>query len=197
MTYPPNDLFQSVLDRVAAAMGRKPLVLMAIDGMCASGKSALAERIAGHYPCNVFHMDDFFLTPEMRTPARLAEPGGNVDVERFKAEVLEPLRNGRTVRCRKYDCGTGAFAPAPPAEPKPLAIVEGAYSLHPRLRNAYDLAVGLRVSPDAQLRRIAAREGEGRAPDFITRWIPLENHYIEKTGVWARCDLVIDTSGLF
>ena len=33
-------------------------------------------------------MDDFFLRPEQRRPERFAEPGGNVDRERFAAEVL-------------------------------------------------------------------------------------------------------------
>jgi len=170
---------------------------MAIDGMCASGKSALARRIAKRFECNLYHMDDFFLPPEKRTVERLAAPGGNVDVERFEAEVMWPLLNGDTVRYQRYDCRTGNFFTQPSAEPKPLEIVEGAYSLHPNLRHTYDLAIGLCVSPDAQLRRIAAREGEARVHDFQARWIPLEDKYLAETKVWDRCDLVVDTTGLF
>jgi len=186
-----------VFDLIDSAMRRKARVLMAIDGMCAGGKSVLARRIAGRYACNVFHMDDFFLTPQMRTPARLAMPGGNVDVERFEAEVLKPLLSGSAFYYRRYDCRTDAFIQQQEVAPKPLEIVEGAYSLHPKLRDVFDLAVGLRVAPDVQLRRIAAREGEERLQDFRTRWIPMENHYLSATDVWARCDLVVDTTGLF
>jgi len=192
-----NAYFRSVFDHIDGVMSGKARVVMAVDGMCASGKSTLAEHIAGHYACNVFHMDDFFLTPEMRTPERLAAPGGNIDVERFEAEVLKPLLAGSAFRYRRYDCRGDAFVWRPPVAPKPLEILEGAYSLHPRLRGAVDLAVGLRVAPDVQLRRIAAREGEDRLADFQARWIPLEEHYLAETQVWARCDLILDTTHLF
>ena len=193
----PSDPFQSVFFHIGEVKRRKKRVLMAIDGMCASGKSTLARLVAERYVCNVFHMDDFFLPPVMRTIERFALPGGNADVERFETEVMEPLLHGDTVRCQRYDCKTGEFIWQPPAEPKPLEIVEGAYSLHPKLRHAYDLAVGMCVTPEEQLRRIVAREGEARLPDFITHWIPLEERYLAEIQVWARCDLVIDTSGLF
>ena len=67
-------------------------IIIAIDGRCASGKSALASNLENELGCAVFHMDDFFLRPEQRTPQRYAEPGGNVDRERFWEEILEPLR---------------------------------------------------------------------------------------------------------
>ena len=49
-------------------------------------------------------MDDFFLRPEQRTAQRLAQSGGNVDWERFQAEVLIPLRQGISFSYRPYDC---------------------------------------------------------------------------------------------
>ena len=52
--------------------------LLAIDGRCGSGKSTLAAHMAQVFGCPVFHMDDFFLPPELRTPERLAQPGENV-----------------------------------------------------------------------------------------------------------------------
>ena len=70
-------------------------VLVAIEGGSASGKTTLGELLQNVYGCPVFHMDDFFLRPEQRTEARFAQPGGNVDRERFLEEVLIPLREGR------------------------------------------------------------------------------------------------------
>ena len=73
------------LDRRLA--GEAP-VCLAIEGGSASGKTTLGKILAKRYDCTVFHMDDFFLRAEQRTAARFAEPGGNVDRERFLAEVL-------------------------------------------------------------------------------------------------------------
>ena len=56
--------------------------LLAIDGRCGSGKSTLAAHMAQVFGCPVFHMDDFFLPPELRTPERLAQPGENVQIGR-------------------------------------------------------------------------------------------------------------------
>ena len=59
-------------------------ILVAIDGRCGSGKTTLGEYLKGQLDCNLFHMDDFFLRMEQRTPDRMKETGGNVDYERLK-----------------------------------------------------------------------------------------------------------------
>ena len=43
-------------------------ILVAIDGRCGSGKTTLGEYLKGQFDCNLFHMDDFFLRMEQRTP---------------------------------------------------------------------------------------------------------------------------------
>jgi ABC-type multidrug transport system fused ATPase/permease subunit len=58
----------------------KPLTI-AIDGMAGAGKTTLASLLSQIFNCAVIHMDDFFLPFEMRTPQRLAQPGGNVHYE--------------------------------------------------------------------------------------------------------------------
>lgn len=96
----PMELLQAIDERLP----RQERLLLAIDGGSASGKTTLAALLAQRYGCPVFHMDDFFLRPEQRTPQRLAEPGGNVDRERFFSEVLQPLRQGGPASYRRYDC---------------------------------------------------------------------------------------------
>jgi len=81
----------SAIDR---AMKKQPRLRVAIDGPCASGKSTLGKTLQEIYGCPLIHMDDFFLRPEQRTPERLAQPGGNVDYERFAKEVLTPSADG-------------------------------------------------------------------------------------------------------
>ena len=95
-----------LLCRVDALLQQKDRVVIAIDGVCGAGKTTLAAKLAEHYDCNVIPMDDFFLRPEQRTPARFAEPGGNIDYERFYEEVLLPLREGRAFFYRPFDCKT-------------------------------------------------------------------------------------------
>ena len=78
--------------------------VIAIDGRAASGKTTLAAALAAETGGAVVHMDDFFLPAELRTPQRLAAPGGNVHAERFAEEVLPFLRQGRPFCYRRFDC---------------------------------------------------------------------------------------------
>ena len=135
------------IDRLTAERSR---VLVAIEGGSASGKTTLGELLQNVYGCPVFHMDDFFLRPEQRTEARFTQPGGNVDRERFLEEVLIPLREGRPVDYRRFDCATFTIAPPQRIETERLSIVEGAYSMHPDLAPYYDLSVFLAVSAEKQ-----------------------------------------------
>ena len=182
--------FLPLFARLDAALA-KGKVTLAIEGGSASGKTTLAALLEKLYGCTVFHMDDFFLRPEQRTPARLSEVGGNVDRERFLAEVLEPLDRGETVFYRPYDCSTGEIAVPTPVTPKNLVVVEGAYSMHPELADAYDLSVFLDVSPACQRARIEKRNSPAMAERFFCEWIPLETRYFEEMGVHTRCDIVI------
>lgn len=175
--------------RIDALLSRKAHVLIAIDGPAASGKTTLAARLSKRYGADVLHMDDYFLQPHQRTPERYAEPGGNVDRERFLAEALLPLSRGEAYVCRRFDCGSMTLLEGETVQPAALTIVEGSYSLHPALEMYYDLKVLLVISPERQSARILARSGEEKHRQFIERWIPLENHYFTETHIEERCDM--------
>ena len=161
--------------------------IIAIEGGAASGKTTLSGILAEVYDCNVFHMDDFFLRPEQRTPERFAEIGGNVDRERFLEEVLEPLKRGDAVCYRPFDCGKWALGEPITVEPKKLTVVEGVYSMHPDLADCYDYSVYLDISPEYQRERIQERNSPAFAKRFFEEWIPLENRYFEGMRVKERC----------
>ena len=179
-------LFAQIDARLAAGK-----VTLSIEGGSASGKSTLSEILASVYECTVFHMDDFFLRPEQRTPERFAEAGGNVDRERFLEEVLLPLSRGETVAYRAFDCGTMQVKEAVPVTPTRLTVVEGAYSMHPALAPFYDLSVFLDVSPETQRARILRRNSPPMAKRFFEDWIPMEILYFNKTDAKKRCDIII------
>lgn len=170
------------IDQMLAGNGNDA-VLVAIDGQCASGKTTLAALVQQVYDCNVFHMDDFFLPPWLRTPERLAEVGGNVDYERFRRQVLEPLRQGAAVRYQIYDCGQQQLTAWVEVPARRLNLVEGAYSCHPYFGSCYHLTYCLTVDAKEQKRRILKRNGEAMLKRFVEEWIPKENAYLEQFGI--------------
>lgn len=184
----PMELLQAIDEKLP----QLERLLLAIDGGSASGKTTLAALLAQRYGCPVFHMDDFFLRPEQRTPQRLAEPGGNVDRERFFSEVLQPLRQGGPASYRRYDCRTGQLLPPVLRQAGQLNVIEGAYSMHPELSALYDLSVFLAVSPEMQHRRILQREPAFKQQLFFRQWIPMENRYFQTFSIPERCDLRIE-----
>ncbi len=164
--------------------------ILAIDGGSASGKTSLAARLQELYDCPVFHTDDFFLRPEQRTEARLSEPGGNMDRERFFEQILTPLRAGKTVCYEPFSCKSMQLLPPVTVEPGQLNVIEGAYCMHPELADAYDLSVFLEVEPDVQRERILRRSPE-KAEQFFARWIPMEQRYFDAMKVRERCRLCL------
>lgn len=181
---------QNAIDKLIPLIKREALTktpfLVAIEGRCASGKTTLAAELARRLDASLIHMDDFFLRPEQRTPARLAIPGENIDHERFLAEVLLPLRAGKPFAYRPFSCRSQTLTAPVTVEPGPIAIVEGSYSCHPALRKHYDLRLFLTVDPEEQMRRLYARDGD-YAEVFRDRWIPLEELYFSSCGVEDCC----------
>ncbi|MBR3869535.1 MAG: hypothetical protein IKM66_09505 [Clostridia bacterium] len=166
-------------------------VKVAIEGGSGSGKTTLGRMLSDIYDCTVFHMDDFFLRPEQRTPERFAEPGGNVDRERFLSEVLQPLSIGEPFSYRKFDCSSMSLGESVTVMPKKLIVTEGAYSMHPELASYYDFSVFLDISPELQKKRITQRNTPSLAERFFNEWIPLEREYFSAMNIKEQCDMVI------
>lgn len=184
----------TVFETILAAIQQHPKrpLLVAIDGGSASGKTTLAKELGQELHCPVVHMDDFFLPPTLRTPERLAEPGGNVHYERFAQEVLPGLISGQAFAYGTFDCSVLDVTGQQEVPAADIRIVEGAYSLHPKLAEAYDLKIFLRVDPTLQASRILQRNGAEKQAVFLSKWIPLEQHYFTACNVAARADLVLN-----
>ncbi len=166
-------------------------VKLAIEGGSAVGKTTLSRALEEVYGCTVFHMDDFFLRPEQRTPERFAEPGGNVDRERFLEEVLAPLAEGvDTITYRPFDCSHFALAEAVSVHPEKLCVIEGAYSMHPELAGYYDLSVFIDLPMEERIRRILKRNPT-MADRFFNEWMPMEDVYFREMNVKERCSFVV------
>lgn len=184
-----------IVNRIASSRNtvKKP-VLAAIDGRCGAGKTTLADCLREKNGWRVFHMDDFFLRAEQRTEKRFEQPGGNVDYERFREEILIPLQNGeRVISYRPFDCHRQEFARTVSVPVGEIILVEGSYSCHPALWDAYDLHVFVDVGEAEQERRIIRRNGRDGAVLFRERWIPLEERYFDACRIRERCELCFRT----
>lgn len=155
-------------------------LLVAIDGRCGSGKTTLGEYLKQKFDCNLFRMDDFFLREEQRTPERLAEIGGNVDYERFRNTVIEPVMQKRPILYQPFSCQEWKLMETEMIPFKKLNIIEGSYSMHPYFGNPYQLRIFMNISPEDQQENIKRRNGAEKAKEFQALWIPKEEAYFEK-----------------
>ena len=183
-------ILKAAKHQINMLLEEKNFVIVAIDGKCTSGKTTLASQLAEIYDCNVFHMDDFFLRPEQRTPERFAEVGGNVDYERFHEEVLLPLKSGKAFSYRPFDCSTFTLAAPVTVAPKKLNVIEGTYSHHPYFGNPYDLKILLTVDEEIQRQRILERPAFLHKR-FFEEWIPMENRYFEVFRIIDQANLIL------
>ncbi len=185
-----NESLNQIRNRIDELLSQKEQVIVAINGNCTAGKTTLAGKLTEIYDCNVFRMDDFFLRPEQRTPEWYAEAGGNVDYERFMAEVLIPLKIGKAFSYHPFDCSTFTLTHPIEVIPKKLNIIEGTYSLHPYFGDSYDLKIFLTVTPEVQHQRILERP-VFLHKRFFEEWIPMEQRYFAGFSVMHQCDILV------
>lgn len=190
-----SDLFLPVYAAIDGALTQKPHVLVGIDGMSGAGKSGLAGALEEVYGCAVVHADDFFIRKEQRSPARYAQPGGNIDYERL-APVAAKAADDRAFSYQAYDCKCGQLGEWRHLPEARVTVIEGAYSLHPSVGALYDIRVFLGVDARRQRARICKRNGSGQLDDFLNRWIPMENSYSAAFGIRESCDIILDTTPL-
>ncbi len=190
------DHFAALESLIQSILADKNRAVIAIDGMAASGKTTLAASLAARFSSStVFHMDDFTIPLEDRFEGYFDAQLSNADIGRFDREVLSPLLEGKGACYRPYACHPvpGFLAPVTVPANTCLVIVEGAYCLHDRLFDRYDLRVLSLISKNTQRSRILARNGEAQLRRFESTWIPMENRHIESRRLRERCDVVLFT----
>lgn len=182
----------AIISAISSVTENNKIAIIAIDGRCGSGKTTLAAQLSEKFDCTIFHMDDFFLRKEQRTPERIATPGEFVDHERFLEEILVPVKEHKPVFLRKFCHET--FEPGAPeqVEVKPLIIVEGSYSCNDELKPFYDKTIFVTTDANTQLDRLKLRN-PSKYDMFVEKWIPLEEMYFEAFSVEKSCDLVYRT----
>lgn len=172
--------------------GGQELVL-GIDGDCGSGKSTIAAMLQERFDARLLHLDDYFLPSDQRGTIRQETSMPNVDHLRFRSEVLEPLKQHKTIHYRRYDCHAECYLPEQQLPHQRLTIIEGSYCMHPFFRPYLTHALFVTCSSQQQQKRIYERNPE-LYEDFIKRWIPNEHAYFDQFSIQEHCDLVVDTT---
>ena len=160
-----------------AASGQR--VLVTVDGPCASGKTTFAEKLAQALDASVVHTDDFVVPHAMKTPERLAVPGGNCDLERLIREVVSPWKNGEHSQYRRYDCRLDRLLPAETIGAEQILILEGCYSNLPGISESADVRLFMDTPEAVRMERLRRRESPESLQRFFEQWIPLEKAYFD------------------
>ena len=179
-------LLPPLLDEIRICAEQNGHTVFAVDGFCASGKSTLAARLANIFGARLIHMDDFFRPPSKRTPERFAEPGGNVDYERFYEEVVCHLADD-VLSYGVFDCSEMAVTHSTVLPKTPVTIIEGAYALHPKFGDYADIRAFMETDEAEQKRRILGRDGAEMLEMFEARWIPFERKYEAAYSIRKSC----------
>lgn len=187
----PGEVPAELARMVQALVQPGRTALVAVDGRCGSGKTALGTALGRMFGCPVVHTDDYYLPFARRARNWREVPAANMDFARLRAEVLDPLRAGREGVYRAYDCHADCFADEEPLPAGPLLVLEGSYSHHPDL-GGYDLTVFVTCPAACREQRLRTREGE-HYEMFRSCWIPLEEGYFARYGVENKADCVVDT----
>ena len=181
---------EAIICEIERLLERKPRVIVAIEGPCASGKTTLAKALSASLGATVFHADDFFLRPSQRTEERLLEVGGNLDRERFFEEVISKLSSVDELTYRPYDCHRRMLSDGVTESLGRVVIVEGSYCMHPDLDEAYDQRIFIDISEEKQRERIEKRNPQMQKR-FFEEWIPMERRYFAQMGIREKCQIQI------
>jgi uridine kinase len=162
--------------------------LVCIDGRTGSGKSTLGEALhataAEVGTSALIHLDD--LLDGWEGLGRVSRT--------LEDDVLEPLREGRPGRYRRYDWLAEQYAEECVVDPVDLLVVEGVGSGASSYSSWVTTLVWVDAPSDLGLARSVARDGEAIRPQLL-RWMQDEDALFVREHTRDRADLVVDGTG--
>jgi uridine kinase len=182
----------------AAPPGGHGVLVLAIDGHGAAGKSTIAGAVARATGAALVHTDDFFRSSAVRPrPAASGAPAmtSYYDWRRLRAQALEPLRARRAATFRRFDWERGRGLDGTVAvEPSDLVLVEGVFSAAPELSDLVDRSVFVQTPEPERLRRLRRLV----APEeWDEDWLAAEQAYFGLARPPSSFDLVVSGTGPF
>ena len=184
-------LYNDIASIAKEVLEHKNYCFIAIDGALCSGKSSLAADLKKRLDATVISTADFYLPIEKRSEERMSEAGGIFDYERFIEEVCNH-RHEESFLHQPYDQLNLQFGKENTIVKKPIVIVEGTYSLHPQVKDLYDLNIFLKISNELQIARIRECKSDNYKT-CINYIVPLEKEYFTNCDIENIADIVIET----
>lgn len=181
---------RSITSKITAHEGKEPLII-AIDGKSASGKSTFAARLADELGVQVIATDDFYRPRNNSGELDISLYDGNFDIERFSREVVSNL-NGDGFEYGVFDCRSGSIKETKSIAPYNAIVIEGAYSVDPKLGDYAGIKIFFDISAEEQIKRIEKRNGREGVKRFTEIWIPAEERYFSYYGIKKSCDLLVN-----
>ena len=161
--------------------------MIAIDGWGCGGKTALAEGLLDRLEPTFQYLS----TDEFFAGFGVVDPG---PVKHLRWSEIEAawrgLRDTGCSEARGYDWEAGRIMPPAPLEGRAW-LVEGLFTLHPRLRSLYDLTIWVQGRLDNRLTRVVARDGAHMIPFWEREWMPTELAYMSSQRPWLAADIVV------
>ena len=164
-----------VLALIAAASPAHDFTFVGIGGRGGAGKSTLAAQVPS---AQVVSTDEFW-------------DGKAFDLGRLRAELFEPLLEGREARYASWDWQAKRQQDDGRVTPSGVVVVEGVCALHRIFRDDYDVRVWVEAPYDVRLARGVARDGEEARKTWVEHWMPMEDRYVERDDPISCADVVV------
>lgn len=186
---------------------------MAVDGPTASGKSTLANDLAGWLsrhgtPVLLAALDDFKRPWRERHLYDRESPAGYYrnayDYSAVLGLVLEPFTTADPAGCALCSIDPltqidhrGERTPVPPDA---ALIVEGVFAFRPEIDDFWDVRIRLHVPPEVTVRRSVERDRGWAGTDaerlVRERYLPAEQLYEAEVDPSAKAHWVVDNTDL-
>lgn len=165
-------------------------IIIAIDGPCGSGKTTFAIELKERHGFNVVHMDDFYLPFQERDKNWMNVVAGHMDFDRVMETVLSPYKEQKKTNYISYDCHSDKYLEEIPIDLDKELVLEGSYSLHPKLQKFIDLKIFMDINSAEQEKRLTKRNAK-TVDKFVSMWIPFENRYFTECSIKEKSDIVL------
>jgi uridine kinase len=206
------DTVEIIAGRAAALRsgpkGRPTALLVAVSGIDASGKGAIAAQIAAGFERAGLHVASIGLDPwHQPASVRFAQedPGGTFYRSAFRFDelferLIEPLRRNRSIVLeeRLIDLATDAtYEHTFRFERVDIILLEGIFLLRRDLRPRYDVSIWIDCPLEVALTRALRRNQEGKPAvelqaDYERIYFPAQRIHLALDQPAAHADLVLE-----
>ncbi len=171
-----TELRTKKLEQYIDSLPKETLTIIAVEGRCASGKSTITSNLKD---ITLIHADDFFSKTDV------------LDFDLLE-QLIKKLKIGETINYTAYNCSNETYFTKTLENIKPIVIIEGVYSYHPKVRKYINRLVYFEVTKDLQINRLKNRTtNQFLYNKFINIWIPREEKYFSDNTYIIDADIII------